>query len=64
MQIADLSLEELQELNTEFEADVKDVFNFESSVEKRAAVGGTSIEMIGRQVGVLRGLLAVARQTR
>ena len=62
MQIGDLSLEELQELNPRFEADVKNVFNFESSVEKRAAIGGTSKEMINRQVDVLRGLLAAARQ--
>lgn len=62
MQIGDLSLEELQELNPRFEADVKNVFNFESSVEKRAAIGGTSKEMISRQVDVLRGLLAAARQ--
>lgn len=57
MQISDLTLSELQELNPKFDADVKDVFNFESSVEKRGAIGGTSKEMIGRQVSVLRGLL-------
>jgi argininosuccinate lyase len=63
VQIGDLSLKELQELNPKFEADVKDVFDFESSVEKRAAVGGTSMEMIRRQVDVLRGLLTAAKQT-
>ncbi|KAF8319423.1 argininosuccinate lyase [Clavulina sp. PMI_390] len=61
-QISDLSLAQLQELSPKFEADVKDVFNFETSVEKRAAIGGTSKEMIGRQVGVLRGLLAQVKQ--
>lgn len=62
VQISDLSLEELKGLSSKFDTDVKDVFNFESSVEKRAAIGGTSKEMIGRQVGVLRNLLAAAKQ--
>jgi len=63
VQIGDLSLGELQDLNPNFEADVKDVFNYESSVEKRAAIGGTSREMIGRQVDVIQGLLAAVKQT-
>lgn len=62
MQISDLSLSELKELSPKFDTDVKDVFNFESSVEKRGAIGGTSKEMIGRQVSVLRELLTAAKQ--
>lgn len=51
--LSELSLKELQELNPLFEEDVKDVFDFEQSVQKRGSIGGTSLEMIERQVRVL-----------
>lgn len=53
-QISELSLSELQSLSSLFTKDVETVFDFESSVEKRNAIGGTSIEMVERQVQVLR----------
>ncbi|KAF8334146.1 argininosuccinate lyase [Cantharellus anzutake] len=62
VQISDISLGDLQILSSKFEEDVKHVFDFESSVEKRASIGGTSRAMVGRQVDVLRNNLALARQ--
>ncbi|GJJ12073.1 hypothetical protein Clacol_006314 [Clathrus columnatus] len=53
-QISDLKLAELQSLSNLFTEDVKTVFDFESSVEKRNAIGGTSLQMVERQIRVLR----------
>lgn len=55
--LSELTLAQYQELSGKFGEDVKDVFDFEASVERRNAVGGPSKEMIKRQVGVLRGLI-------
>jgi len=57
VQISDLSLKDLQSLSSLFTDDVKKVFDFEASVEKRDAIGGTSVRMIERQVKVLRDTL-------
>ncbi|KAF8488778.1 argininosuccinate lyase [Gautieria morchelliformis] len=57
IQISELSLTELQSLSDKFESDVKEVFDFEASVEKRDAIGGTSLRMVNRQISVLRGAL-------
>ncbi len=62
VQISNLSLKDLQGLDSNFGEDVKSVFDFETSVEKRASIGGTSKAMVGRQVDVLRKSLAAARQ--
>jgi argininosuccinate lyase len=60
--MSDLSLVDLQTLSPKFEADVHaEVFDFEKSVERRDAIGGTSRRMIGRQVEVLRNLLSEAK---
>lgn len=56
-QISELSLSQLQSLSSLFTKDVGTVFDFESSVEKRNAIGGTSIQMVERQVQVLRKAL-------
>ncbi|KDR81506.1 hypothetical protein GALMADRAFT_239494 [Galerina marginata CBS 339.88] len=53
-QINQLTLEDFKSLNEEFDQDVFDVFDFEASVERREAIGGTSRAMIGRQISVLR----------
>lgn len=58
VQISELSLIELQGLSDKFEDDVKQVFDFETSVEKRDAIGGTSLRMVNRQIRVLRESLA------
>lgn len=59
VQLSDLSLEQLQRLSPKFEADVTGVFDFEASVERRAAIGGPSLKMVERQIEVLRKELAV-----
>jgi argininosuccinate lyase len=64
VQISDLSLEDLRELCERFEPDVKDVFDFEASVEKRDAIGGTSKRMVERQVRVLREILRALNSAR
>jgi len=64
VQISDLSLEDLRELCDRFEPDVKDVFDFEASVEKRDAIGGTSKRMVERQVRVLREILHAPNSAR
>jgi len=55
--INELSVEDFKSLHKLFEADVKDVFNFETSVERRAAIGGPSRVTIERQVAILRKAL-------
>ncbi len=52
--ISELTLSELKSLSDLFEEDVTEVFDFEKSVEKRDAIGGTSKRMIERQVQVIR----------
>lgn len=57
VQISELSLPELQGLSDKFDDDVRHVFDFEASVEKRDAIGGTSLRMVDRQITVLREAL-------
>ena len=57
-QISELSIPELQGLSDKFGDDVKEVFDFEKSVERRDAIGGTSFKMVERQVQVLRKAVA------
>ncbi|KAG8996897.1 argininosuccinate lyase [Tulasnella sp. JGI-2019a] len=64
VQISDLSLEDYKGLSDKFDADVKDVFDFEKSVENRNAIGGTSKKMIERQVEILRKSLRDIEQAR
>jgi argininosuccinate lyase len=52
--ISQLTAQELQGLSDKLGDDVKEIFDFETSVQKRASIGGTSLEMIDRQVKVLR----------
>lgn len=56
--ISNLSLEQYKQLCPLFEEDVSGVFDFEASVERRAAIGGPSLETIKRQVDTLRKALA------
>ncbi|KAG8861186.1 argininosuccinate lyase [Tulasnella sp. 330] len=64
IQISDLSLEDYKGLSSKFEMDVKDVFDFEKSVENRDAIGGTSRKMVERQVEILRKSLEEIEQSR
>lgn len=54
VQLNELSLKDFQGLSEKFSDDVHQVFDFEASVERRNAIGGTSREMVERQVSVLR----------
>ncbi|KZT44043.1 argininosuccinate lyase [Sistotremastrum suecicum HHB10207 ss-3] len=55
--LSELTLSEYKELSDKFEADVESVFDFEKSVERRDAIGGTSRRMVERQVSILREAL-------
>jgi len=61
VQLNDLTLQDYKGLSDKFEADIEGVFDFEMSVEKRDAIGGTSKRMIERQVQVLRKSLGPSK---
>ena len=50
-------MEDFKSLHKEFSEDIFGVFDFEASVERRKAIGGTSRKMVERQIGVLRTVL-------
>lgn len=56
-QLNDLTLQDFKNLNEKFTDDVRDVFDFEASVERRSAIGGPSRKMIQRQISTLRAAL-------
>lgn len=56
--IADLELSQLQDISALFEEDVKDVFDFERSVEKRTPVGGTCKASVLEQIDAIESHLA------
>ena len=56
--LPDLTVEDLQTLHRAFEADVAEVWNFDSSVERRDVDGGTSRRAVGVQIERLRSWLA------
>ncbi len=59
MQLHELSFKDYQSLCPLFGEDVhKVVFDFEASVERRCATGGTSKSMVERQIATLREALA------
>ncbi|KAF8078053.1 argininosuccinate lyase [Lyophyllum atratum] len=60
-QLNELTLEDFKSLNSNFSDDIHDVFDFEASVERRESIGGTSRKMVGRQIEVLRGILAAEK---
>ncbi|KAF5250311.1 hypothetical protein FANTH_4511 [Fusarium anthophilum] len=53
-----LSLEQLQTIDSRFPDNIKDVFSYEASVESRSAQGGTSQGRVLEQIEVLKGMLA------
>lgn len=61
MPLSDLTLEQFKSVCPSFEADVKDVFNFETSVERRDAAGGTSRRAVLKQIETLKLLLSGAQ---
>ncbi|KAH7204590.1 L-Aspartase-like protein [Fusarium oxysporum] len=52
-----LSLEQLQAIDSRFPDNIKDVFNYEASVESRNAQGGTSRAGVLEQIEVFKGML-------
>ncbi|KAF4417360.1 argininosuccinate lyase [Fusarium acutatum] len=54
----ELSLEQLQAIDGRFEEDVSHVFDYERSVEMRAAKGGCSRARVLEQINVLKAMLA------
>jgi len=56
-QLNNLTLQDFKSLHEDFSEDVFSVFDFEASVERRQAIGGTSRKMVERQIDVLRAVL-------
>jgi len=56
-QLNELTIQDFKSLHEEFSDDVFSVFDFEASVERRQAIGGTSRKMVDRQIDVLRTVL-------
>ncbi|KAF4498728.1 argininosuccinate lyase [Fusarium agapanthi] len=56
--IAELKLPDLKQISPQFEADIVDVFDFERSVERRTAQGGTSRSSVLSQISVIEAYLA------
>lgn len=53
----ELSLEDYKGLSDHFTEDIRGVFDFEASVEKRKAIGGPALQMIDRQIETLQAIL-------
>uniref|UniRef100_A0A060T606 argininosuccinate lyase n=1 Tax=Blastobotrys adeninivorans TaxID=409370 RepID=A0A060T606_BLAAD len=49
-----LTVDQYKKIDSRFEADVQDVFNFEVSVERRTATGGTASSAIRKQLEAIR----------
>ena len=56
-QLHELTLAELQGINSQFSADVERVFNMENSVNLRNSWGGTSRESVAAQCSKLKQLV-------
>lgn len=56
--IADISLEDFKQISPLFEADIAQVFDFEKSVERRYALGGTSKSSVLAQIESIEKLLS------
>lgn len=54
----ELTFEQMKGVDTRFEEDIKASFDYEKSVEMRAASGGTSKTSVLEQIKVLNGMLA------
>ena len=55
--IAELPLQDLQQIEPLFGSDVVQVFDFEKSVEKRSSIGGTSRQSVLAQIVSIENLL-------
>ncbi len=54
----DLSLEDLRGLHAKFDEDVRSVFDYDNSVEKKNSIGGTSSSSVKEQVDRMNTWLA------
>lgn len=54
--LEELSLEAYQALCPVFEADVYQVFDPMKSIEKRNAIGGTSLQSVKNQINQIKGV--------
>ncbi|KIL69650.1 hypothetical protein M378DRAFT_184062 [Amanita muscaria Koide BX008] len=59
-QLNELNYDDYKKLSDKFSEDIKDVFDFDASVERRESIGGTSLKMVERQIAVLREVLRTA----
>lgn len=50
VQLSELPLPDLKKISGHFEADIKDVFNFQRSVNNRNTAGGTAPEAVAQQI--------------
>ena len=50
MSIDTLTLEQLQNIDSRFEADVMKVWDYEMSVERKCSIGGTSRASVQKQI--------------
>lgn len=50
VRIDTLTLEQLQNIDPRFEADVMEVWNYEASVERKSSLGGTAKAMVEKQI--------------
>jgi argininosuccinate lyase len=50
-----ISLEAYQAISPAFEADVYRVFDPLKSIEKRNAIGGTSLQSVKKQIQIIKG---------
>lgn len=55
--IDQLTMDQFKKIDERFEADVFDTFNFEQSVERRDAIGGTAKSAVLKQLDSLKKIL-------
>ena len=51
-----LNLNDFKGLHPSFEEDIKNVWSFESSIDKRSAAGGTSRQTVLEQIKILKSI--------
>jgi len=56
--ISELGLQDLKQISPHFENDIVEVFDFERSVEKRSAEGGTCRKSVQTQIAMIEALLS------
>lgn len=61
IKLSELSLEQFQSTSTLFEEDVYGWFDFDDSVKRRAAIGGTAPEAVLKQIEWAKSLVLVAQ---